>query len=115
MCVQVEVPDATARLPRSGHGVTGVDLGVSAAATLASGEKIAAPHPLTGALRRLRIRGRRLSRKLEAAKALAGMAGRIPKGMRLPVSKNRTKGAKALARLHARIARVRQDFTHKLT
>ncbi|WP_229445845.1 transposase, partial [Massilia sp. LC238] len=35
--------------------------------------------------------------------------------MRLPVSKNRTKGAKALARLHARIARVRQDFTHKLT
>ncbi|MGX9221408.1 RNA-guided endonuclease InsQ/TnpB family protein [Massilia varians] len=115
LCVQVEVPDATARLSRSGHGVTGVDLGVSAAATLASGEKIAAPHPLTAALRRLRICSRRLSRKLEAAKALAGIAGRIPKGMRLPVSKNRTKGAKALARLHARIARVRQDFTHKLT
>ncbi|MGX9220479.1 RNA-guided endonuclease InsQ/TnpB family protein [Massilia varians] len=115
LCVQVEVSDTAARLSRSGHGVTGVDLGVSAAATLASGEKIAAPRPLTAALRRLRIRGRRLSRKLEAAKALAGIAGRIPKGMRLPVSKNRTKGAKALARLHARIARVRQDFTHKLT
>lgn len=115
LCVQVEVPDATARLPRSGHGVTGVDLGVSAAATLASGEKIAAPRPLTAALRRLRIRGRRLSRKLEAAKALAGIAGRIPKGTRLPVSKNCIQGAQALARLHARIARVRQDFTHKLT
>jgi putative transposase len=31
------------------------------------------------------------------------------------VSKNRTKGALALARLQARIARVRRDFTHKLT
>nr|WP_267872327.1 RNA-guided endonuclease TnpB family protein [Massilia sp. LC238] len=115
LCLQVEVPDPAARLPRTGHGITGVDLGVSAAATLASGEKIAAPRPLKAALRRLRIRSRRLSRKLEAAKALAGIAGRILKGTRLPVSKNRTKGAKALARLQARIARVRQDFTHKLT
>jgi putative transposase len=115
LCVQVEVPDAAARLPRSGHGITGVDLGVSAAATLASGEKIAAPRPLKAALRRQRIHSRRLSRKLEAAKALAGIAGRIPKGTRLPVSKNRVRGAQALARLHARIARVRQDFTHKLT
>jgi len=115
LCVQVEVPDAAAHLLRSGHGVTGVDLGVSAAATLASGEKIAAPRPLTAALRRLRVRSRHLARKLEAAKALAGIAGRIPKGTRLPVSKNRIKAAKALAHLHARIARVRQDFTHKLT
>ncbi len=71
--------------------------------------------PLKAALRRLRIRSRRLSRKLEAAKALAGIAGRIPKGTRLPVSKNRIQGAQALVCLHARIARVRQDFTHKLT
>jgi putative transposase len=63
----------------------------------------------------LRIRGRRLSRKLEAAKVSSGIAGRIPKDVRLPVSKNRTKGTKALARLHARIARVRADFLHKLT
>lgn len=117
LCVQVEISDAAARLPRGGHGVTGLDLGVSAAATLASGEKIAAPRPLKAALRRLRIRirSRHLARKLEAAKALAGIAGRIPKGTRLPVSKNRVKGAQALARLHARIARVRRDFTHKLT
>jgi len=115
LCVQVDVPDGTARLPRSRDGITGVDLGLSAAATLSNGEKIAAPRPLTSALRRLRIRGRKLSRKLEAAKAAAGIAGRIPKGTRLPVSKNRTKGAQALARLQARIARVRRDFTHKLT
>src|SRR5690606_2979476 len=48
-------------------------------------------------------------------KAMAGIKGRIPKGTRLPVSKNRTKGAQALARLHARIAQVRRAFTHKLT
>ncbi|KGF78091.1 transposase, partial [Massilia sp. JS1662] len=95
--------------------VVGVDLGVTSAATLSSGEKIAAPRPLKAALRRLRIRSRRLSRKLEAAKAAAGIAGRIPAGTRLPVSKNRVCGARALARLHARIARVRANFTHQLT
>jgi putative transposase len=115
LAVQVEVPDHVARLRRTSDGITGVDLGVSAAATLSNGEKIAAPHPLAAALRRLRIRSRRQSRKLEAAKAAAGIQGAIPKGTRLPVSKNRTCGARALARLHARIARVRTDFTHKLT
>jgi putative transposase len=115
LAVQVEVPDWMAQRPRSGNAVTGVDLGVSSAATLSSGEKIDAPRPLKAALRRLRIRARRLSRKLEAAKAAVGIKGRIPKGTRLPVSKNRTKGSQALARLHARIARVRRDFMHKLT
>ncbi len=93
----------------------GIDLGVSCAATLSTGEKVQAPRPLKAALRRLRIRSRRQSRKLEAAETIAGINGRIPKATRLPVSKNRTKGAKGLARLHARIVRVRQDFTHKLT
>jgi putative transposase len=115
LAVQVDVPDHLARRRRTGDAVTGVDLGVTSAATLSSGEKIAAPRPLKAALRRLRIRSRRQSRKLEAAKAAAGIVGRIVKGTRLPASKNRTKGALALARLLARIARVRRDFTHKLT
>jgi putative transposase len=115
LSIQVEVPDEAARLPRTGDGVTGVDLGVSSAATLSSGEKIAAPRPLKAVLRRLRIRSRRQSRKLEAAKTAAGLTGQIPKGTRLPVSHNRTKGTKALAHLHARIARVRRDFIHKFT
>lgn len=113
--LQVEVPDDVAQRSRSGDGIVGVDLGVSSAATLSTGEKIAAPRPLKAALRRLRIRSRRLSRKLEAAKKASGIAGRSPKGARLPVSKNRVCGARALARLHARIARVRADFIHKLT
>jgi len=115
LAVQVDVPDHLARRRRSGDAVTGVDLGVTSAATLSSGEKIAAPRPLKAALRRLRIRSRRQSRKLEAAKAAAGIVGRIAKGTRVPASKNRTKGALALARLQARIARVRRDFTHRLT
>jgi putative transposase len=61
------------------------------------------------------MRGRRLSRKLEAAQRAARISGPLPRGTRLPVSKNRTKGARSLARLHARIARIRNDFTHKLT
>jgi putative transposase len=115
LAMQVEVPAHLARRRRTGDAVTGVDLGVTSAATLSSGEKIAAPRPLKAALRRLRIRSRRQSRKLEAAKAAAGFVGPIGKGTRLPASKNRTKGALALARLQARIARVRRDFTHRLT
>jgi len=115
VALQVDVPEQVARCSRSGDGVTGVDLGVSSAATLSSGEKVAAPRPLKAALRRLRIRSRRQSRKLEAAKVAAGMAGGIPKGTRLPVSNNRNKDTRALARLHACIARVRKDFLHKLT
>jgi putative transposase len=115
LALQVDVPEQVARVRRIGDGVIGVDVGISAAATLSSGEKIAAPRPLKASLRRLRIRSRRQSRKLEVAKANAGIKGAIPKDTRLPVSKNRTKGARALARLHARIARVRADFMHKLT
>jgi putative transposase len=115
LSVQVEVPEQVARRRRDDDGITGVDLGISVAATLSSGEKIAARRPLKAALRRLRIRSRRQSRKLEAAKTSTGISGPIPKGTRLPPSKNRTKGARALARLYARIAHVRMDFMHKLT
>jgi len=115
LAVQVEVPDDVAQCARTRNGITGVDLGITAAATLSSGEKIPAPRPLAAALRRLRIRSRRQARKIEAAKTTARIEGPIPKGTRLPVSKNQTCGTRALARLHARIAQVRRDFTHKLT
>jgi len=115
VAVQVELPEREAHLQRCGDGVLGVDLGVSAAAVLSTGEKIHAPRPLKSKLRRVRIRSRRQSRKLEAAKVGAGIVGAIPKGIRLPVSSNRAKGARALGRLHAHVAHVRTDFTHKLT
>ncbi|CAN7215616.1 RNA-guided endonuclease InsQ/TnpB family protein [Massilia sp. LjRoot122] len=115
LAVQVEVPDDVAKCRRSGNGVKGVDLGVTTAATLDSGEKIAAPRPLKAVLRRLRIRSRRQSRKQQAAKVRAGIEGAIPKGIKPSKSKNQAKGATTLARLQARIARVRRDFLHKLT
>ena len=115
LAVQVKLPEQLARLQRQGDGVVGVDLGVSAAAVLSTGEKIAAPRPLRASQRRLRIRSRRHARKLKAAKATVGITGTIPKGVRLPVSRNRKKDARALARLHAHITHVRNDFVHKLT
>jgi putative transposase len=117
VAIQVEVADDVFYRHRTAHGVVGVDLGVKAAATMSTGETIAAPKPLKAALRRLRIRSRRLSRKVETAKVQAGVASRarLPKGAHLPISNNRKKSAATLARLHARIANVRADFNHKLT
>lgn len=115
LAIQVDVPDAKARLRRSGDGIVGVDLGLTAAASLSNGEKVFAPRPLNAALRRLRIRARRQSRKLEMAKLNVGIDSHTLNGTRLPVSKNRKKAADTLARLHARITRVRKDFLHKLT
>jgi putative transposase len=113
---QVDVLDAQFHRRRTGHGTVGVDLGLKAAATLSTGESIQAPKPLRAALRRLQLRQRRQSRKLEAAKAAMGLAGKkVPKGTRIPKSKNFLKSSAASARLHARIANVRADFLHKLT
>lgn len=117
VAVQVEVPDAQFYRRRTAHEINGIDLGVKAAATLSSGASVEAPKPLKAALRRLKIRGRRVSRKIEAAKITAGFAPktRLPKGTRLPVSRNGKKSARILARLHARLANIRADFTHQLT
>ncbi len=117
VAIQVEVPDAVFYRERSKNGIVGVDLGVKPAVTLSSGESIDAPKPLKRALRRLKIRSRRLSRKLEAAKIVIGIepTAPLPKGTELPESNNRKKSSAVLARLHARIANIRADFTHKLT
>jgi putative transposase len=115
LSVQVELTEAQAQRPRVADGVTGVDFGLKAAATLSTSETIPAPKPLKAALRCLRIRSRRLSRKLTAAKQRAGIDGAIPKGTRLPLSRNWQKASRSLARLHARVAAIRIDFTHKLT
>lgn len=117
VAVQVEVPDAQFYRRRTAHEINGIDLGIKAAATLSSGESVEAPKPLKAALRRLRIRSRRVSRKYEAAKITAGFASnsRLPKGTKLPASNNRKKSAATLAKLHARIANIRADFAHKLT
>lgn len=76
------------------QGAAGVDLGASALATLSTGETIAGPKPHTA------LRLRRLSRS----------RSRKQKG-----SRNRATAKTKLARLHARIANIRQDALHTLT
>ena len=94
--ITVDTPDSP-HLPKAeNQGTVGVDLGVSALATLSTGEKIAGPKPHKALLDRLRRLSRSLSRKQKG-------------------SANREKARQKLAKLHARIAAIRQDALHKLT
>ena len=77
-------------------GVVGVDLGVSALATLSTGEVVAGAKPHKALLSRLQRLSRSLSRKVKG-------------------SANRAKAKAKLAKLHARIANIRKDTLHQLT
>jgi putative transposase len=76
--------------------VVGVDLGVSALATLSSGEVVIGPKAHTASLKRLRRANKALARKRRG-------------------SANFRKAKRRLARIHARVANIRRDATHKLT
>ncbi|WGZ96042.1 MAG: RNA-guided endonuclease TnpB family protein [Candidatus Thiothrix putei] len=82
--------------PAKNQGTVGVDLGVSALATLSTGEKVVGAKPHKALLSRLKRLSRSLSRKVKS-------------------SANRHKAKQKLAKLHARIANIRQDSLHQLT
>jgi putative transposase len=82
--------------PAENQGTVGVDLGVSALATLSTGEKVTGAKPHKALLSRLKRLSRSLSRKVKG-------------------SANRHKAKQKLAKLHARIANIRQNSLHKLT
>lgn len=90
--VEIDIPDPA----RENQAAVGVDLGITTAATLSSGEKLAGPRALKANLERLRRFSRQHSRKVKG-------------------SNNRRKSALKLARIHARIANIRQDWCHKTT
>ena len=92
LAVEAEICDP---VPPAG-GKIGIDVGLNSFAVLSTGEKIDAPKPLARHLKRLRRLSRQHSRKRRG-------------------SKNRRKSAVRLARLHRRIANIRQDFLHKLS
>jgi putative transposase len=92
--IQVDVGDY--HKPRTGNGIVGVDLGIKTAVTLSDGEIIESPMPLRTYTRRLKLRQRSLSRRQKG-------------------SKNREKQRKRVARVHAKISSIRQDFLHKVT
>ena len=82
---------------RADDSVVGVDLGVTALATLSDETpKVPAPKPLRRYLNKLRRLSRAVSRKKRG-------------------SRNRGKAKTKLARLHGRIANIRSDALHKLT
>ena len=95
--INVDTPDSS-HLPKAeDQGAAGVDLGVSALATLSTGEPpIPGPKAHKALLDRLRRLSRSLSRKVKG-------------------SANRRKAKARLAKLHARIAAIRLDALHKLT
>ncbi len=94
LSVQVELPDKPVE-PVNKHSV-GVDLGLTTALTLSTGEKFEAPKPLKANLEKLGKLDRQVSRKVKG-------------------SQNRKKAVQKLARLHWRIAQIRKDWQHKTT
>ena len=85
--ITVDTPDSSHLSKAENQGAVGVDLGVSALATLSTGETIPGPKPHQTLLARLRRRLRSMSRKAKAK----------------------------LAKLHARIAAIRSAALHELT
>ncbi|MDA8205869.1 MAG: transposase, partial [Thermaerobacter sp.] len=116
LSVTVEIPDPPS-IRRENPAVVGVDLGVSALATLSTGEKIRGPKAYAAARRKLRQLSKQFSRQLEAAKVRAGLepGQPIPKGMPIPWSKTMQKTQRHITRLHARIANIRANALHQLT
>jgi putative transposase len=82
--------------PAENQGAVGVDLGVTALATLSTGETFSGPKALRTLLSRLRQLSRAVSRKVKG-------------------SRNRARAKLKLARLHARIANIRRDSLHQLS
>ena len=82
--------------PAENQGAVGIDLGISALATLSTGEKVAGAKPYKALLSHLQRLSRSLSHKVKG-------------------SANRHKAKQKLAKLHARIANIRQDSLHQLT
>lgn len=93
--ITVEVPELH-RTAAENQGTVGVDLGVSALATLSTGERVPGPKPHRALLGRLQRLSRSLARKQKG-------------------SRNREKAKEKLAHLHARIANIRQNALHQLT
>jgi putative transposase len=94
--ITVDTPDDPPLPQAENQGTVGVDLGITALATLSNGEKVAGPKALRTLLKKMRRLARSLSRKVKG-------------------SHNRARAKMKLAKLHARIANLRSDCLHKLT
>ncbi len=94
--IAVETENPIPHPASENQGTIGVDLGVSALATLSTGECIVGPKPHKAALTRIKRLSKSLSRKKLG-------------------SANRAKAKKKLSSLYVRTRHVREDALHKLT
>ncbi|GBU22509.1 transposase [Fibrobacteres bacterium R8-0-B4] len=101
IAIDVAIPDPEPK-PAGWSRAVGVDVGVKALATLSDGTVIAGPN----ASRRYEQKMRRLNKELSRRKGSKNGEAQ---------SNNFQKTKRKLARLHARIANVRADATHKIT
>lgn len=91
--ISVEMPDAP---QQQREGQVGIDLGINRLATLSDGGVLENQKPLRSLMRQVKRLSRSLSRKQ-------------------PGSHNRERARRRLARLHYRIACIREDVLHKAT
>ncbi|NCX55835.1 MAG: transposase [Burkholderiaceae bacterium] len=94
IAIQVDVGEH--HKPRTGNGVVGVDLGLNVTAMVSDGQRLVGPKSLKSNLKKLRRASRSHSRKQKG-------------------SQNRKKASRRLARIHAKVANVRNDWLHKQT
>lgn len=94
--VSVQVKEEQVKQENIACSEIGVDLGIKTLATLSDGRTFDNPHALKHHLKQLRCAEREKSRRTKGGK-------------------NRAKSRQKIARLHARIAHIRENTTHQLT
>lgn len=96
LSVQVQLPETYSRPNLKENPIVGIDLGIKTFVVTSDHKEFQAPKPLKMYLKRLKRLSRRHSKKVKG-------------------SSNREKSNRQLAKLHQRIANIRQDFIHKLS
>lgn len=112
VAIQTEIE--TGYLP-GGATIVGLDRGIRNFYATSAGELRAPLNAHRTLLQRLRKYQRAASRRMEAAKVRAGISADqpFPKGFRIEKSNRLRRAEGKVQALHARIARVRQDWLHK--
>lgn len=108
LCVEEEVE------PKPNNvGMLGIDVGIRSFYTGSDGKSVFSPVPLHACERKLRREQRKLSRRIEAN--IAGYDSKRRPIWKRPLSecRNIQKQRRRVARIHERIANIRNDFLHK--
>lgn len=108
LSVQIEVDDPPLKY-KDEESIVGVDVGINSMAALSNGRKIEAPKPLKAALKKMRRLQRRMPKRPGDGQK-NGVKVRLTAG-----SRNHIKAKKKLAKMHYRIACIRENALHQAT